>query len=520
MTGDLDSTAPRRRVPRPDLLGLLVAAASAAVFVSHGFLGRLDRDLAIYTYAGQRVADGLPPYVGIVNRSGPLSHLAPGLGIWVGRWFDAPDVTSARVLFLVLSVAAVYAAHRLGRALLGSPWLGAGVGLTLVAVHGFVDYASRGPREKTLMVLLLLLALEAVVRRRWATTGVLVSLATLTWQPVFFAAIATALVGLALERRGHRWRALLRLGIGGVVPLGAFMAWYAAIGHLQDFLDCFVLIHVRYTRQQSALHDLPRWGQDLVDHYGFSLWVMVLGLVASMVAAVVAAVRLVRVARRRTERTEEQRALDAALLAIGVGTVASLAWTVRAYNGWPDAFLVFPFAVAGIAVVLGAVRGLAGSRAAVAVALAWSVAAVALGAVYAVDSRSDGLELQRAHATAIMAAVGPDATMLSIQAPAPLVVTGHVDPIRHQMFSLGLQNYVAEIWPGGLAGLRDYLLRTRPTVVVVAAGFRPPWVEQLLEEGYARVGFDRSGGYSWFVSNEVPEERRTAAQDVLRDATG
>ncbi len=519
MNGDLDSAAPRRRRLRADLLGLLVAAASAAVFLSHGLLGRLDRDLAIYTYAGQRVADGVPPYVGIVNRSGPLSHLAPGLGIWIGRRFDAADVTSARVLFLVLSVAAVYAAYRLGRTLLGSAWLGAAVGLTLVSVHGFVDYASRGPREKTLMVLLVLVALNEVVRRRWLSAGLAVSLATLTWQPAFFAAAATALVGLALERRGHRRRGLLWFTVGGVVPLAVFVGWYAVIGHLQDFLDCFVLIHVRYTTQPSALQHLSHYVDDLTNAYGFSVWVLAAGVVVPVVGAVVAAVRLA-LRRHDESRTEEQRAVDAGVVAIGVGTAVALAWTLQAYNGWPDAFLMFPFAVAGVALVLAAIRAVAGSRVAVAVAVAWSVTAVATGAVFAVDSREDGLETQRDHATGIMEVLGPDATMLSLQAPAPLVVTGRVNPIRHQMFTLGLQNYVSHVWPGGLEGLGEWILQERPTVLVVGAGFRPPWVQDVLDEGYVRLGYDSTGAYAWYVSAEVPRETRVAAREVIYGPSG
>ena len=513
VTGDPSSSAPVTTRPRLAPLGPLVALVSAAVFTAHGFLGTLDRDLAIYTYAGQRVADGVPPYLGIVNRSGPLSHLAPGLGVWVARQVGLDDLTGARVLFLLISVAGVYAAYRLGRSMLGSSVLGAAVGLTLVCVQGYVEYASRGPREKTLMVLLLLLALHAVLRRRWLLVGLATSLATLTWQPVFFSAVVVALAGLLLERRGRRLRGLGWLSLGGLVPLVGFVVWYAALGHLQDFLDCFVLIHVKYTTQDSALSDPSRWARDLQSAYGPSLWVLLLGLLAAVVAGVVGTRRMV--SRKRTLRTDEQRGADAFAVALALGTVSAVAWTLRAYNGWPDAYVLFPFAVAGIAWVAALLRAVVRRRAALVLAVAWSVAATTLGATYAVDSREDGVVAQTRRAEAIMTLLGPDATMLSLQAPAPLVLTGHVDPTKHQMFSLGLERYVDDVWPGGLEGFADWVLDERPTVITVAATFHPDWAEQLLAQGYTRIGYDEEGAFSWWVSDEVDDRTRAQAMHVI-----
>jgi hypothetical protein len=40
-----------------------------------------SRDLAIYSYAGRQVAEGVPPYVGNLNRAGPLAHLIPAIGV-------------------------------------------------------------------------------------------------------------------------------------------------------------------------------------------------------------------------------------------------------------------------------------------------------------------------------------------------------------------------------------------------------------------------------------------------------
>ncbi len=45
----------------PDLLPWVVGAVALVTFSLHGFHGRLSHDLGVYTYAGQQVADGVPP---------------------------------------------------------------------------------------------------------------------------------------------------------------------------------------------------------------------------------------------------------------------------------------------------------------------------------------------------------------------------------------------------------------------------------------------------------------------------
>ena len=60
----------------------------------------------------------------------------------------------------------------------------------------FIELASSGPREKTAMVVFLLAALILTGRRRWAAAGVFTALATLTWQPALFVAVAAVVVAV------------------------------------------------------------------------------------------------------------------------------------------------------------------------------------------------------------------------------------------------------------------------------------------------------------------------------------
>ena len=157
---------------RPDVVGVGVAAAATGVFVVHGFDGDLTRDLGLYAYAGQQVADGVPPYVGVMNRAGPLAHLVPGLGAAAARLVGADDLLGMRVLFLVLSVVCVWVVYLLGRDLYENRLAGVVAAGLLVCVPGVITYATGGPREKTTMMLLLALALLATTRRRWWWAGV------------------------------------------------------------------------------------------------------------------------------------------------------------------------------------------------------------------------------------------------------------------------------------------------------------------------------------------------------------
>ncbi|MEZ5095588.1 MAG: hypothetical protein R2731_05455 [Nocardioides sp.] len=470
----------------------MTAGVAAVVYLLHGFDAGLSRDLGVYAYAGQRFADGVPPYDGVLNRSGPLSHLLPGVAIWAGRRFGVDDLLAARVFFLLLAVASVYAVHALGREVLGSRWAGAVAGFTLITYGGYIALASGGPREKTPMVLLLALALVTTLQRRWWWAGLWISLGTLTWQPVFFPAIAAALVGLLLvEERGRRLRGLVALAVSGLLPLAAFLAWYAARGELQYFLDCFVLIHVEYTQQFGALQNLSFTWEVLAGGYHHTVWILLGSLAAAAVAPLVVA------AWPRLRRSREGRAV----LVTGAATVGSLAWSYRAFNGWPDAFVVMPTAALGTAFLLWPLwrllpRPAVGVATAVVAGLAYAVATH-----YALTTRSEELLGQRARAEAVAAIVGPDATFLSLQAPQGLVLSGKVNPIREQMFDNGLVDYVAATWPGGLTGFNDWIVEQRPTVLVVQPRLVGTWLDPVLTEDYRRCG--RADHVVWLLLRDA-----------------
>ncbi len=337
-------SALRARLGAADPWVAVVGLVSLVVYALHGFDGVLTRDLGVYLYGAQRFLAGDPPYVGILNRAGPLAHVLPAVGIWVGRQVGVGDVHAARYLYLLLSVACVCLVHVLARDLYGSRLVGMVAATAFLGFQGFLEMATYGPREKTPMVLFLLVALVALLHRRWATAGVFVALATLTWQPVFFVLAATGLVAIVLAPSGRRLAAL-RVVVGGAATSAVVLAYYAAHQALHTFFEGFVLINARYTTQRGVTSSAT-WGL-LKAGYGASVWLILIGLVALPVFSVLAV--------RPAWRTRD--AVPVTMAALGAGWLVGMGWSGIAFNGYLDLFEMLPFAALGLGRIVSACLG-------------------------------------------------------------------------------------------------------------------------------------------------------------------
>src|SRR5215212_11708809 len=115
----IDTTAARSRVrgafAAVDPLLAACCLVAVVVYLVHGFDGPLLRDSGIYAYGGQRVAEGVPPYVAIANRAGPLAHILPGGAVAVARVVGVDDLLAIRVFYMLIAVACVGLAYLLGR---------------------------------------------------------------------------------------------------------------------------------------------------------------------------------------------------------------------------------------------------------------------------------------------------------------------------------------------------------------------------------------------------------------------
>ena len=486
----MTSTSVRDRLRGLDPLAPLCGVVALLVYLLQGFDGLLSRDLAVYSYGGQQVAEGVAPYVAILNRAGPLAHLVPGAGAWVGRLLGVEDILAMRATLMLVAVATIVVTYLLGRDLFRSRGAGLAAAGAMLSCEGFLRYATLGPREKTTMVCLLALGLLAMVHQRWGTAGAMVALSTLSWQPVAFPAIAALGVAALLGADG-RVRALVRIAVGGIVPTALIMLGYLLIGKLQVFLDAFFLINLRYTEQGGVLSNPGRLWSSMLDAYGWSIWVMIAGTVAITAIGVHAA--------RRPARSTPQ---GAAFVALAVHVLVCALWAFKAFNGWPDAFYVFPASVLGIGGLYLLLARRVATRSATAVLVAWTVLTVAMSVVAAVEDRSNALDDQRAEVADVMAILPPGARIASVEAPQPLVLTHQRNLSRFQLFGNGLEGYVEDTWPGGIDGYARWLVAHRPTVIAVGTqSGMPDWLPPAMGGEYVDVG--GGSNWHWWVRTDV-----------------
>lgn len=485
---------------------VICCVAALAVYLLHGLHGTLLRDNALYSYAGQQVAEGVPPYVGVFNRAGPLAHLIPGIGVLTARVLSVDDLMGIRILFMLLAVASIGVTYLLGRELFKSRLAGLASAAALLSFGHYIHEASTGPREKTAMVLLLVVALLAMTRRSWLVTGIFVSLATLTWQPVFLPAIcgvvAAVLVGID---RGVRIRVLGVVAVGGLIPAGITVGVFLAVGELERFLDAFLLVNASDTPPSHFLRNPAGKWRTMLNGYGISLGVLFGGSIAHMVAAVQTVRRL------RWNRD----AVAAAIVGTGVFTIVGIAWTMWDFDGPPDLFVLLPTGALGVGALIAAFVNRGQVRTGIILASGFTVAAIALALVYAIGERSDELTRQRAEVSAILEALDEDeTTTLSVEAPQPLVLSGLRNPSDFQMFGPGLVNHLDDVWPGGIEGYNRWIAEQAPMVIAVGRRSVPRWLAPTLDAGYRSVG--HAPGWTWFVRTDLGRDRIQDIQQALR----
>ena len=488
--GDLPATAPASRFrvgPWPFAVGVVALVTC----LLRGFDEMVSRDIGIYAYGARQVLAGEPPYVGIVNRGGPLAHLLPVPGILAARLTGRDELLGMRAWYLVLAVACVVLAYLVARDLFASRMAGLVAAAGLLSFEGFVALAVAGPREKTPMVLFILAAVWALSRRRWLLTGGFVSLATLTLQIAFFPLLAAVVVAVVLGAGGHRVRALVRFAVGGVIPAVAVLAYFAAYGAVHDLADGFVLLNLRYSSGTPFTSELAAKWASLQTGFGASLWLVISGLVLVLVVTVL------RVADRERRHDE----LTTTMVALSVATVGSVLWTEVDFDSWVDLFTMLPLAALGLGAGYAELAHRVPLRAARVVGVAAVVLSTLLAVHYSLTTRGGRLPLQEAVAREVVSHV-PDGPVWSIESPEYLFLADRTNPTRYQVFSSGLQDYVDDTWPGGTKAFVAWNLARRPDLVLVNQHrlADQPW-RQWIGADYAQVA--TSPGAVWFARRSL-----------------
>jgi len=202
------------------------------------------------------------------------------------------------------------------------------------------------------------------------------------------------------------------------------------------------------------------------------------------------------------------------LTGMSVATLTGVAWMVHDFDSWPDAFPVLPLAALGAGGTLAALGRRLGGRRGIALVVAWSLAATGLALAFSLGERDHVLEVQRRSVDAMLAEI-PDASIVSIQAPQPLVLSGRRNPTRHQMFANGLARYVDDTWPGGMPGFQRSLLDAHPDLVAIGTPGNQRW-RRAMRPAYARVG--RAPGWIWLARRSLGPEELQRLRDAHRAA--
>jgi hypothetical protein len=312
------------------------------------------------------------------------------------------------------------------------------------------------------------------------------------------------LLAIGTVPRADRRRAAARLVLGGLIPLAVAAVYFAAVGALGDFVLGFVVLNARYNRGSSLLTHLGDDWTSMQQGYGVSLWFFFLGLVTVLVLTVVA------VRRPEVRRSTPWLPFVAAL---GPAVVVDFLWNFRDFDSWADAIPMLPVAALGVGALAAILRERLSRRAARVITFGWVVVTLVTALIYSVTFHDSRLVQERRSVTAVLSRLPAGATVLSIEAPQPLVLTDRRNPTRYQMFTGGMEDYVDHVWPGGLAGYAGYILRTRPEVVAIGPNQYTVW-GAALRSGYSWVGCG-SDQWRWYA------DRRLGAKvlDTIRRAS-
>ena len=446
-------------------VGSLVVAA--VLFSRYSWDAPLNRDEAIYVYGGQRLADGVPPYLGVFDPKTPLSTLLCGAAVWLARLVGRGDLSTVRALFFLCAVLAVLATYALGARLFRSVPAGLTAAAVLASFSCFAVDALGGPNAKTPGVLLLVLSMWLTVRADWFVAGVAGGLAFLVWQPLIAYPFVTVMGALLLTSGPRRVRSgALALG-GAALPVLVVSGYLASVGALRAFLDAaFVFPLVGVHRGDPKRPPIVQVALTALEVMGWGGVVFLLGLVLVVGAAVLHLVR---------HRREPGRGLDAPLVWVGLGTLAlQLGYAGTDFQGYPDLYPLLPYAGLGFGALVAWALARAGeARTEGAVrAVRWTVLTglVALVVTAAVTFTqdppdTDGLARERVLSCAVEHSLTPGTRLWSLGNPVPLVLAHRRNPDRFVYLNSGVGQWKIDKH-GGLDGWQEQIRSVRPSVVI------------------------------------------------------
>src|SRR5919199_5414499 len=449
-------------------LPLLVLVLAVFVYGMYGFDGALLRDYSIYLYSGQRMAEGVPPYVSIFDHKGPLSPMLAGLGVVLSKWFDWDDVHTVRLLFFAIGCLTVLAVYLLANDVFRSQLAGLFAALTFLGFYAYGYPAASGPEPKTPMVLFETLSLLFASQKRWFWAGFFGSLSFLVWQPMGLFAVVVFVLALSRPKE-ERYSGVLR-ALGGIgVPLVASVGYFYYHGALGELVDGVVLFNALYlTRGEITTAPIvhrvlwdPSLSQTLSDPS--LLWEQLSGVVLPYITmAVPIVVGLAMIVRLYFLRPYQYR-FAPILLSLPVPPL----WALIDFALSEDFFVYLPYAAIGFGAfaawairrtktprLIGALLG----AALLGVAIANTFEEVNAPAADELLGTDIDLPQQREGALQIEKRFAQEGLRIaSLNSPQVLVLLHRENPNRYLFITAGIDRYIEAKEPGGFEGWLESL---------------------------------------------------------------
>jgi 4-amino-4-deoxy-L-arabinose transferase-like glycosyltransferase len=473
--------------------GLLALAIGIALYSQFGLDNELSRDEAIYAYAGQQFAHGVPFYSSIFEQKTPLAAILAGVGAVIARALEANDLHTIRLVFFAFACLTVVGVYLLAKDLWNSRLTGLLAAAVFASFRGFAVDALGGPDAKTPGICFAVFSMALLVRRRWFWGAFAGSLAFLVWQPLgIYVALAVVLAAIAPGRE-QRWSRLKRVAAGAAIPIAAVVLYLALSGALDRFIvAAFLFPLFGLQREHESLGDrFSLIGQKLAESYGTSGVVLVFGgllLVCALFAA-----------RVRRFRGLASSLHDPYCGVVFASFVPIVVFSLFDFQGYPDVFPALPYAAIGWGGAwAAATHGAHGERARHAVtALGCAAVAVIVGlSWHAFDTAPEntpGLVAQRTDASSLDRLLRPGETLYVFQDPRALVLTRRRNPDRFVYVGGGIAKWRVDHTAGGFPAWKARVAASHPTIVVMGrfwddqyAIAMKSWLHQVYRRKYLR----------------------------------
>lgn len=454
----------------------------------------------MFLYGGQRLAAGVPPYLGIFDVKGPITPMVCGLGVLISKWLGWDDVYTVRLVFLFASSMAVVATYLLGKSLFQSQRVGIFAALTFLGFFEFAREAASGPRAKTLVALFGALALLFTSRKKWFWAGLFGALSALTWQPSGIFMLVTLILA-ATQPRKERFLAISSSLVGIGLPAAMLVLYFHSQNALFELLDGILLFYFRYRDMARLPLILHAWLPLRAIYSGFRMMILPIALGSGMVF-------YFYFWRRSLHNSLKNMLTKDEFSAILLSFPLFVAWSALDFQNAYDFFVFIPYIAIGFARFMDiAVSGIEehfekhGHRWAPRLATLALCATLIGSAVLDIrfNSESGYLE-QRDAAIQIERRYGMDIKLAAIGAPEVLVILHRANPTPYVLITTGIDHRIHATTLGGFKGWIMELEAYDPDVIAFGPthGRHVPKLMRWLNTRYHE---EQIGPWKLFVKN-------------------